>query len=768
MKGSRDHGFVFWILLCFFLAAPTASADGGPWGACKRRALPGGTPTELGADPTLSADLDALLRDAVATGQTASAALVVLRRGKVLYRGGAGGAGPGSIFDLASVTKVAATAPAVMWLAEQGKLRLQDPASKHVKLTTSADKKAITVQQLLLHTSGLPSVVWAGKKPDSGRKLVMSRIRKARMKFSPGARFGYSDTGYIVLGEMVDAVAGKRLDALAHARIYRPLGMCSTGFNPPASKHSRVITPWPTGDKKGQVYDPLAARLDGVAGHAGLFSSADDMARFGQMMLNGGVLQGARVLTAATVAKMARPRTIPGRKRARGLGWDFARESLGRFSKKAHGHGGFTGTSLWIEPRHKLVVVLLTNRTRLTPTPSVSRLRRRIHDAVLGALGAAPRRPLLTGLDRLAASGFAALKGRRVGLITNRSAVDRRGRWIVDVMLAAPSVKLEALFVPEHGLSAKQDRRIKDSLLKRGKRRIPVHSLFGPRRRPDSAALAGVDTLVFDVPTVGCRYYTYLSTMGWAMEVAARRGLRFVVLDRPDPLGGRVVQGPLSSRARQTSTNYHPLPVRYGMTVGELARHFARLRRIKVKLKVIRVTGWRRGQMFPHQGLPWRNPSPNIRSWRQALLYGGVGMVEGTNVAVGRGTDSPFQIVGAPWIRGIDLARELNRHKVPGVYWVATRFTPASSRHRRKLCQGARVVLLDPGALDPALLGVSIASSLRRLYPRDWQTKNLYKLISHAPTTRAVLAGGEAKDLPALWKADLQRFLKLRRKSLLY
>ena len=768
LEGSKDPRLSLCFMLWVVAAAAPAGADSGPWTACKQRALPGGTPEELGADPTLLADLDALLQDAVATRQTPSAALVVLRRGKVLYRGGAGGAGPQSIFDLASVTKVAATAPVVMWLVEQGKLRLEDPVSKHTGLLASADKKAITVEQLLLHTSGLPSVVWSGNKPHHGRKLVLSRVRKARLKSQPGKRFGYSDTGYIVLGELVKALSGKRLDAAAHQALFRPLGMCSTGYNPPAGKLSRVKSAWPGGINTGRPYDPLATRLGGVAGHAGLFSSADDMARFGQMMLQGGALQGTRVLAAATVALMARARDVPARDRARGLGWDFAHESLGRLSARAHGHGGFTGTSLWIDPARQLVVVLLTNRTRYKPAPSVGNLRRRIHDAVLGALGDPPAKPITTGLDRLAASRFAALRGRRVGLITNRAAVDRKGRWIVDLMLRSPPVRLEALFVPEHGLSAKQDRRIKDSLLRRGKRRIPVHSLFGARRRPDSAALAGVDTLVFDVPTVGVRYYTYLSTMGWAMEVAARRGLRFVVLDRPDPLGGALVQGPLSSATRRTSTNYHPLPLRYGMTVGELAHYFARQRKIKVELKVIRVKGWSRGQMFCRQGLPWRNPSPNIRSWRQALLYGGVGMVEGTNVAVGRGTESPFQIVGAPWIRGRALARALNRHKVPGVYWVATRFTPTSSRHRRKLCQGARVVLLDPGRLDPGLLGVSIASSLRRLYPRDWKPKNLHKLISHPPTTRAVLNGTRVKEIPPLWRADLGRFNKARKGSLLY
>ena len=746
--------------------APPAAADAGPWTRCKPRALAGATARELGLDPTVKRDLEALLRDAVTTGQTHSAALVVLRRGRVLYRGGAGGAGPRSIFDLASLTKVVATAPVILSLVQRGRLSLGQRASRHLGQLAGADKRGITVRQLLLHTSGLPSVVWAGKLTD-GRKQILPRIRKARMKALAGQRYGYSDTGYIVLGELARARGGKRLDALAHDHLYRPLGMCSTGFNPPAAKRQRLISPWPEGGKLGQVYDPLAARLDGVAGHAGLFSTADDLARFGQMMQNGGQLQGQRVLSAATVARMVKPRALPGRSRKRGMGWDLAPAS-GRLSARSYGHGGFTGTSLWIDPRHQLVLVLLTNRTRLTPAPSVYRLRRRIHALVLGALARPPKTPVRTGLDRLVDDNFAALAGRRVGLITNRAAVDHKGRWIVDLLAGAPRVKLQALFVPEHGLSARQDRRIADSLLKHGGRRIPVRSLFGARRRPHAAALAGLDTLVFDVPTVGVRYYTYLSTMGWAMEAAAKHGLRFVVLDRPDPLGGKQVQGPLSGTTRRNSTNYHPLPLRYGMTVGELARYFNGERKLGARLRVLRVTGWRRGQSFAAQGLPWRDPSPNIRSWRQALLYGGTGMVEGTNVAVGRGTDSPFQLVGAPWIRGPDLARELNRRRVPGVYWTAARFTPASSRHRGKLCQGVRAVLLHPRLLNPARLGLALAASLRKLYPKDWKTANLYKLIGHPATTRALLSGRRTETIPAIWRPGLRRFLSMRKKYLMY
>jgi uncharacterized protein YbbC (DUF1343 family) len=252
------------------------------------------------------------------------------------------------------------------------------------------------------------------------------------------------------------------------------------------------------------------------------------------------------------------------------------------------------------------------------------------------------------------------------------------------------------------------------------------------------------------------------------MEEAAKRKLRFVVLDRPNPIGGVAVQGPLSSAGRRTSTNYHPLPVRYGMTVGELARMFNGERRIGVKLTVIAARGWRRDQLFPHTGQRWADPSPNIRSWRQALLYAGVGMLESTNLAVGRGTDSPFALVGAPWIDGPALAAALQRRGLPGVQFVAVRFTPKQSPHRDQACQGVRLVVADPTLFDAPTVGIAIAVTLRKLYPAAWKTTHLFRLINHPATTAAILAGKELKEIAPLWAPELERFRKQRARYLLY
>jgi uncharacterized protein YbbC (DUF1343 family) len=749
------------------------------WPRCRSRPLPQGSAEELGVDATLAVDLDAALRDAVARHIAESAALVVVRRGKIFYCGAAGGARTDSLFDVASLTKVVATAPSVLQLVARGRLDLEDRVSQRLPLFATDEKNGITVRQLLLHTAGLHSVVSAGPLSD-GRERILSRIRTSALRYAPGTSYRYSDLGYITLGELVQAVAGVPLDAYATKEIFEPLGMCDTGFVPHGERLRRVVSPWPGGGLAGLVYDPLAARMGGVAGHAGLFSTALDLARFGLMMLERGSLEGRRVLGERTVEAMTRPQPLPGRDgQSRGLGWDLSSphtRDKGHLSSAAFGHTGFTGTSLWIDPMHQLVIVLLTNRTFFenlprVRAPSVSGLRRRIHDLIVAALTRPARPAVETGLDRLLKSGGALLKGRRVALITNRTAVDSRGRWIGDALLETQGAwggKLVALFVPEHGLGARLDRRIGDSALVHGGRRIPVYSLFGGRRRPTEDTLRGVDSLVIDLQTVGVRYYTYLATMGWAMEEAAKRKLRFVVLDRPNPIGGLAVQGPVSSAARRTSTNYHPLPVRYGMTLGELARLFAGERHLGVDLQVMKASGWRRDQLFSETGLPWVAPSPNIRSWRQAVLYAGVGLLESTNLSVGRGTECPFQVIGAPWIDGAALASSMNRHALPGLYFTATTFTPSENPHRGQICHGVRVLLLDATVANPPVAGIALAVELRRRYRELWETRNLFRLINHPPTTEALLAGKGVTDIVPLWTSGLEEFRRIRKKYLLY
>jgi uncharacterized protein YbbC (DUF1343 family) len=763
------------------LGAPLGRARGEP-SACKASPLPAPGPDDPDVDRGLPHDLDAILAEAVLHRLTPGAALVVLQRGRVLYRGGAGTGRPDAIYDLASLTKVVATAPAAMKLVEEGLLSLDDRAASRLPLLARPDKREITIRQLLLHTSGLPSVVWAGSSPPvtdgSERPAILARIDRALLTGKPGSVYRYSDAGFILLGEIVAARAARAagaprgLDGYARSRLFEPLGMCDTMFRPPASLGARLVSPWPAGGKEGQVYDPLAARLGGVAGHAGLYSTADDLARFGQMILAGGELEGRRVLERSSIAEMTRAHPLPVGAGARGLGFDrsspHATSARGGLSEESFGHIGFTGTSLFIDPPRELVVALLTNRTFLEPAPNANPLRRLVHEVVAAAVPARPRAPVETGLDRLATSGFELLRGRRVALVSNQAAVDGRGRSSFEVLGTARGVELVAVFVPEHGLGAAVDRRITDGAITVGGRRVPVYSLFGSRRRPDDRTLAGVDTIVFDVPVVGVRYYTYLATMGWAMEEAARRKLRFVVLDRPDPLGGAVVTGPVSTEERRTSTSYHPIPVRNGMTLGELARLYNGERRIGADLRVVEMRGWKRGQMFPATGLVWHGPSPNLRSFRQTLLYAGVGLLETTNLSVGRGTETPFQLVGAPWLDGAGLAAALSRRRLPGLHILPARFTPAADPHRGKACSGVRLIVTDAAVLDPVSVGLAIAVELRRQHPDEWSTKHLFRLVGDPRVSAAIEEGKELRDLLALCAPALQRFDRLRRKYLIY
>ena len=549
------------LLLALLLAPPgRADAAAGDWNAaCRSVPLRAGTPDQLGAAPGLKRDLDALLADAVATGQTHSAAAVVLRRGKLLYRGTAGGARANSLFDIASVSKVVATAPAVMQLVEQGKIRLDAPLGPKLSLLAGEDKRAITARQLFMHTSGLHSVVWAGKLTDT-RAMILERLRRSKMRAAPGARFRYSDLGYILLGELVARVSGAPLARYARTKLFEPLGMCNTGYAPPARLRPRLISPWPRSEPQrlGLVYDPMGARMAGVAGHTGIFSTADDLARFGQMMLRRGELGGRRVLELGTVMAMTRSYALPGGRR-RGLGWD--KPSRGRrsttrlLSPTAFGHTGLYRHLAVDRPAARARAGLAdqpdppgAGPLGAAAAPAAARAGR------LGP-GPPPRPPGADGPRRagdLGVLGAARTQGRADH---QRSARDRQGSLDRGPDAGATSgVKVVAIFAPEHGLKTHLDRTIKDGVLRAGGRTIPVYSLFGGRRRPTAATLAGVDTLVFDVGAVGVRYYTYLSTMGWAMEEAARRKLRFVVLDRPNPIDGR------RCRARSPATAAAPPP----------------------------------------------------------------------------------------------------------------------------------------------------------------------------------------------------------------
>jgi uncharacterized protein YbbC (DUF1343 family) len=374
---------------------------------------------------------------------------------------------------------------------------------------------------------------------------------------------------------------------------------------------------------------------------------------------------------------------------------------------------------------------------------------------------------VLTGFDVLQRNGFVQLSGRRVGLITNHTGINRHGESIAKLLHESNQVELVALFSPEHGFAGTLDQaKINDA--RDNATGLKVFSLYGKTRTPTPESLSGIDTLVFDIQDIGTRFYTYISTMGGAMRAAAEHGVRFVVLDRPNPIGGTVVQGPVLDQGSESFVGFHPIAVRHGMTTGELATMFREELKLDLELTVIRMEGWQRGMMFDETGLLWINPSPNMRSLTQAILYPGIGLLETTNLSVGRGTDTPFEVVGAPWINAVTLARELNASDLAGVRFVPIRFTPVSSKYEGEPCGGVNAIVTNRQVFDPLRTGLTLAITLRQLYRGQWDTKSLNRLLASEKTAIGILNGDSVNTIQAAYQTELATFKKRRLTHLLY
>ncbi len=693
-----------------------------------------------------------------------------------------------AIFDLASLTKVVATTTAVMQLVERGKLRLDAPAADYWPRFGAAGKSAVTIRELLTHYSGLkadlsPAGRW------SGYGAAMNLLAADRPRFAPGTRYLYSDENFAALGELVRRVAGLPLDVYCARNIFQPLGMDDTRFDPPDDEGGRIAPTESRSRAPATVNDPTARRMGGVAGHAGLFSTADDLARFARMLLGGGRLGGARILAPSSVALMTTPQSPPGATRWRGLGWDvaapFASDRDRLFPAGSYGHTGYTGTMMWIDPVTRVYVIVLTNRTYPDGGGDARPLRKRIIDLICAAAGplapaqiaaavpgleryypdgAAPA--VAAGIDVLASEDFAPLRGLRIGLITNQTGRDAAGAADSDLLRAAPGVKLVAIFTPEHGLAGDRDGRIASRT--DPATGLPIFSLYGDVTRPTPAMLDGIDALVFDLQDAGARFYTYVATMAYAMRAAAARRIEFFVLDRPDPIDAAVVQGPMLDPALESFTGYFPMPVRYGMTIGELARMFNAENHLGARLHVVAMRGYRRGDWYDETGLRWIDPSPNLRSLAEAALYPGVALVEGGNLSVGRGTPTPFELAGAPWIDGARLADYLNRRGISGVAFAPADFSPAAAPYRGRLCHGVRIKLTNRDQLDSPALGVELIGALRRLYPAKFRVGDTLGMIGSRRALEALERGDDPRVVARGWRPPLRAFDGMRAKYLIY
>ena len=710
-----------------------------------------------------------------------------------------------TVFDLASLTKVVATTTSIMILVEEGRIRLTDRVASYIPSFARSGKAEITVRHLLTHTSGLrPDLDLADSW--TGYDTAIARATEEVPTAAPGERVVYSDINFFLLGDIVSRVSGMTLDRFAQRRIFEPLGMHDTTFRPSSSLVSRIAptepcTPdgWPCGGPgatmlRGEVHDPTARRMGGVAGHAGLFSTAADLTIFCRMLLSGGTVSGSRILAPLTIARMTAPATPARLMSRRGLGWDIDSSlsssrgdllPLGSF-----GHTGFTGTSLWIDPSTRTFVIILSSRLHPDGQGDVVDLRARIATVAAaaitevpgggraalpfrtadfgpsGAVSREPTRAVMTGIDVLRAEGFARLRGQRVGLVTNQTGRARDGVTTIDLLHEARDVRLVVLFSPEHGIRGALEGRVSSSRDERTG--LPIYSLYGDTRRPTEDMLAGLDTLVIDLQDIGARFYTYMTTMAYVMEEAAQRGIAVVVLDRPNPVNGVQIEGPTLDEAAMGFTGYFRMPIRHGLTLGELARLFDGENEIGGELTVVAMDGWRRDAWFDETGLPWVNPSPNMRNLTQAALYPGLGAIEMTNISVGRGTDAPFQQIGAPWIDGVRVAAALNARDLLGVRFYPVSFTPSAGQYAGETCQGVRLIVTDRRSLRPVRVGLEIASVLHRLYGELYRLDAAATLFGSRDGLARVRAGEDPGDVAASWAADEARWRQRRAPYLLY
>jgi len=810
-----------------------------------------------------------------------------------------------TIFDMASLSKCLSTATAIMQLYEQGKLNVEQPVEQILpgfNADHDPERAQVTVRMLLTHTSGEPADVnlkdpWGLAKPDKAEGI--HRALTTPLQSAPAAVFRYSDINFILLGDIVETISGEPLDVYAQEHIFKPLGMTETRYLPidkacgphriigaaiawaPTPRgHTRYACPagdWSTSllpriaptthdDEsksnpsanphfdmltRGTVHDPTTRRMGGVAGHAGVFSTAHDVSLFAQALLDrlagrpsdfplkqstlqvmttpeqpggyAGQLTLANTATQGAIArgeKGAQPGLAPHypavpEQDLRGFGWDidtaFSKPRGMLFPIGSFGHTGFTGTSLWMDPGSDTYVVLLANAIHPRGNPPISNLRGEVATAVARALqlyeGNAPTLSgTMTGVDALESDHFAEFttlatqhnNALRLGILTNQSGLDARGRRTIDILATdLPKVvsgaKLTTIFSPEHGIFGKQDTTSLGTETD-PTTRLRVTSLYGPHdadKRPSHDQLKDLDAVVIDLQDAGVRTYTYETVTGYFLEAAAQEQrkynhtLNIVVLDRPNPINGVAVQGPVSDPGHENYTDYGQIPIRHGMTLGELARFYNGTKHIDAPLTVVAMKHWTRTDFYDDTGLPWVNPSPNLHNLTATILLPGLTMLEATNATVGRGSPTPFELIGGglppkdkttgaqppAWFHAADVVAALTARHIPGVTFAATTTTvdsdPIHPYHGQTI-EAVRITVTDRNALDSPELGVELLSALHKLYPEQFRLDRAANLLASAATLDAVKRGDDPRSIAATWQPALDAFRTTRQQYLLY
>ena len=715
------------------------------------------------------------LRDAVRDSNSPGAVACVGNGAEILFLEAAGdaqldpvrvAARTDGIYDLASLTKVVATTTAVLLLREQGAIELDRSAADYVPIEAF---RKMTLRHLLTHTAGFLAGRPFYRTHTSVEGMRMESADRG-IDNAPGVRWVYSDIGFMLLGRVVERVTGQTLDRFCQSRIFTPLNMGDTCFNPPESVRPRCVPTercgWRGRLMQGEVHDQNSYAAGGVTGHAGLFSTADDLARFCRAFLCG------EVVSESTLDEVSVKGQVPFYP-WQGLGWlidPWDTKTTGFLpSRRALGHTGWTGTSIWMDRDTGVFAILLSNTCHPgTGNRDNETLRNTFYRSVARALY--PRRANThAGVDRLLRESFYILREtRRVALLTNHAAVDEMGRHILDVFGLGPSNKLHVLYSPEHGIRGNYEA---GATVASEQGDVPVISLYGTQKRPSQAELAEVGYFLVDLQDIGSRYYTYMATMRDCLAACAQAKKPVLVLDRPNPLGGVVLEGPIAERTGSPVCCAR-IPIRHGMTMGELAVFFLREEFSKQKLNVFvhPLDSWRRDLLFHECAYPWVPPSPNIPTPLTALLYAGTCLFEGTNLNEGRGTETPFHVIGAPWLDAEGVIGRLQPGETPGCTVSACRYTPraipgkaSNPRYRDEECQGIRIHVHKPSEVRAFTVAVALLRAIRNRHPRQFEWGPTFDILAGGDALRTWLERDEPPaDIAARVAPQLDAFAAAR------
>jgi len=667
-----------------------------------------------------------------------------------------------TLYDLASLTKQISTTTSVMLLHEDGKLNLDQKVSEFLPIP---GLERYTLRQCITHTAGLaPFKPWQDEihSPED----IVQRIAALPPSSPAGTQRVYSDLGFILLAQVVGQAAREPIDAFVARRVFKPLGMRRTLFNPPPELRKDCAAtencPWRKRVLKGEVHDERAFAMGGVAGHAGLFSTAPDLGLFCDALLSG------KILKSATLDDMLKMGQVPFYL-GQGIGWwldPWTSGSNGYLpSRRAFGHTGFTGTSMWLDRDTGIYAVLLSNTVhpRREPRDNTS-LRRTFYDGVMFA-----HYPKSTnahnGIDYLPRVDYKPVLGKKMAILTNQAATDMLGRPDLEAFGLEPGVTFKTIYTPEHGLRGQAEAGKSVASEKTGA--VPTISLYGKQKRPTKDEFKGVQLFVVDLPDVGSRYYTYMATMKECMAACAESGVPVLVLDRPNPLGGTVLEGPVA-KVFESAVCSAPIPARHGMTLGEIAAFFQQtvFEKSKLKLEIQNVENWRRELTHPACTLPWTPPSPNLPTFETALAYAGTCLFEGINLNEGRGTETPFLLFGAPWMDNKAVSAAIDPALAAGFTPTTRVYIPKpipgkaeNPEYKGSVCKGIRLEVTDSDAARPFSLAVGLLAELVKRHRGQLQWKPNFDVLAGGPWLREQLvAGRSAAEIIAATAAELAAF----------